>query len=474
MRNHTALAKHENGIDTGKVPTALATVQLEGIREWGFLCNAIDEDKMWRLFKMCLDPNHFNRDELGDIASVPKDMSEVRYAVTEYLHQIYRHISIAIPEDIRLHGEEAIPNGHWKDWEVEFIFSVPTTWSNSVIADFLTIAQAAGFQSERHRVSLGLTEAQAAAVAAFGTRKPGFTISEGDIFLSIDAGGGTTDLAFMKVKSTSPLTLDQDIEVSGSKIGSVMIDMDFMKLVQNRLQGCSQPQRHLVKACALKMSQSRQFQEWKHRYGQRFWQEETYKFPMEHHESFLGADIGVENGHMVFTNQELGRLFDDQIAGIKRLIKKALDVFDSKYKDSGKSVKYVVLSGRLGSSAHLLQKLEEYFRDEGAERHSVSDTRVFICTKPQLAVAMGLLYNWKNLLQTQIAQTNYGVIFQRSHPKKPQLFRINVEEGVPDPIHWLIRKGQKIKVDDSYSLTIERESSKGLRVLDGKHRLSGG
>lgn len=54
----------------------------------------------------------------------------------------------------------------WEEARIEFIFSVPTTWApNPTVENFRSIVDRAGFgRGFHHSVTIGLTEAEAAAV----------------------------------------------------------------------------------------------------------------------------------------------------------------------------------------------------------------------------------------------------------------------------------------------------------------------
>ena len=64
---------------------------------------------------------------------------------------------------LKLKGELA---NRWEDAKIEFIFSVPTTWKLvPTIERFRSTIKRAGFGTyQNHKVEIGLTEAEAAAV----------------------------------------------------------------------------------------------------------------------------------------------------------------------------------------------------------------------------------------------------------------------------------------------------------------------
>ena len=91
---------------------------------------------------------------------------------TDYFQFLYRSI------EARLKGELA---SRWEDAKIEFIFSVPTTWKpNPTVERFKKIIASAGFGScPSHIASIGLTEAEAAAVHTARSMPGIFTVRDG-------------------------------------------------------------------------------------------------------------------------------------------------------------------------------------------------------------------------------------------------------------------------------------------------------
>jgi hypothetical protein len=282
-----------------KVPTVLSKHQTGQTRKWGFLCDEMDESEKWRYFKIFLDPDQLNLSKQEGILWAPENMAQVHQLVTDFLHQVYLHISHTIPLHIGIS-----PGEGWDEMAVEFIFSVPTTWQKpAIVRSFLKIIQEAGFNTaDRHEAVLGLTEAEAAAVATITHIGSGISFHNGDVFLSIDAGGGTTDLAFVKILSANPPMMEQVQQVKGTGIGSMMIDKDFRHLVSVRLQSYPQAQQHLPDDCATKLSQSPYFRNVKHKFGQPIYDQDLFRIQMVGvHHAFSHSGIGVDNGCMVFS-----------------------------------------------------------------------------------------------------------------------------------------------------------------------------
>jgi len=136
-----------------KVPTLLQyNEQTNTIKGWGFLCDQQSRNSI-RNFKLHLDPAF----------SYPRSdtprLEQARQWYQDFLRCLHDYL------------EESFSNSfpRWKSQRVEFVFSVPTTWKNpSMIAETERLIQGAGFGSDGldHRATIGLTEAEAAAVYA--------------------------------------------------------------------------------------------------------------------------------------------------------------------------------------------------------------------------------------------------------------------------------------------------------------------
>lgn len=84
-------------------------------------------------------------------------MDEVEMFYEDYLRLLYTHIEFKLKPELS--------RTSWHNAKIEFIFSVPTTWKPPTVEKFRAITKRAGFGTAwGHKVSIGLTEAEAAAV----------------------------------------------------------------------------------------------------------------------------------------------------------------------------------------------------------------------------------------------------------------------------------------------------------------------
>jgi hypothetical protein len=90
-------------------------------------------------FKIYLDQDSLESAYRGGVRDIPETVDEAMRLVRDYLHQIYLHIKFSL---------EAV-TGSWKERRIEFVFSLPTTWTSlDTINRFTNSIRAAGFMSE--------------------------------------------------------------------------------------------------------------------------------------------------------------------------------------------------------------------------------------------------------------------------------------------------------------------------------------
>jgi hypothetical protein len=288
-----------------KVPTTLVYNANGTLSSWGFMCADDDIDSApgktrREFFKIFIEQDMLASAQQQGLTSAPRTTLEAQQFVTDYLRQIYAHVKESIETQIgRRHF------GGWTDLAVEFLFSVPTTWTSlDVINTYKTVIKNAGFGVEgpRHSAQVDLTEAEAAAVATLKTSAVSFIM--GSLFLTVDAGGGTTDLALMQVTSASQAVPQMSSlhAVNGVGIGATLIDRLFILLVTQRLAAYPEIASQLPPDYPMRLARSHPFRTVKHKFGERAYMQPLFKMPLEGvAHDFSHPGLGIENGRMVFT-----------------------------------------------------------------------------------------------------------------------------------------------------------------------------
>ncbi|ETI22823.1 hypothetical protein G647_06899 [Cladophialophora carrionii CBS 160.54] len=435
-----------------KVPTSLCYRGREVV--WGFDTqrDEIDDSEVHDWFKIFLDEKEFEKfRSRGD--DVPPSHGHVKKYYRDFLRKLYAHIKKILSTEL--------PALSFEDETIQFIFSVPTTWSPGVAEDLRVLAREAGFGHDgaNHSVEIGLTEAEAAAVCTLGTETERY--SNGDIMLVVDAGGGTTDLALLKAELTagSRPTLKQLDDVRGDEIGSVEIDVAFARLAQDRLEEAA-PYIDLdpstIPAVVKKMCKGA-FKIVKEEYGN----EDSVHLavstiPIPDMSNRVSSEVGgVQRGRLVLKMSEVKEMFDVQLEKMYRLIDWQLNRMQTVAPHD--QVKYLVLSGGLGSSEYVFKQLEKRYIHERPNLYA-PHLRIVTTNYPHLSVVKGLLIDrlqklkfTKSVLRARKCRQSLGIVCEQLYnPSQHKGAKLKVDpvDGLTyavDQISWFVRQGDLIE-----------------------------
>ncbi|KAK4205533.1 hypothetical protein QBC40DRAFT_271122 [Triangularia verruculosa] len=446
--------------DTGleiKVPSVLAKrADATGALKWGFACEKdMDETNKWRYLKVSLDPEHHKKSKEYGWPHAPPTLLDVHQLVGTYLNRIYLHIKKTISNQLKADGKE------WHERSVEFVFSVPTTWTNpGILRSFQNIIRSAGYGvPKRHTAILGTTEAEAAGASFFIHPDPTWGLRKGDILLSIDAGGGTTDCGALRIVATKPPLAEQIQDARGIGIGSMLIDVAFRGLVEDKLKRQCELPPQLADNLPLLLSQNITFHIAKCRFGPQGIDGPVLEIPLRGTDAnFQFREVGIVNGKFQLERRELQQFFDVQFQGISKLLD---DILKDLAGDGVERVKHILLSGGLGGSAYILDRLKDYV--ENSESAVLRGVQVHQSSLPRLAVIDGLLFEQDNrVLRTRAARASYGVLTNArydadSHYGEDIVEGLDGHRQVPNQIVWVVRKGETFNNGHRFMTTVEKQ-----------------
>ncbi|KAF2718548.1 hypothetical protein K431DRAFT_129934 [Polychaeton citri CBS 116435] len=457
-----------------KVPTILVYPHgQDKPSSWGFRSETQaeqnpDNGSVREWFKTQLDPVNLSRYQ-ARLSDYHVSHDEVRQWFRDYLGLLY--------ESIKNKMTAELPHGDWSAARVEFMFSVPTTWNPHVVEDFKRIICEAGFDrhAANHTVAISLTEPEAAAVhtstAAAGIFKPN------DVLVVCDAGGGTTDLSTLRVvnandpdQSSDNISLKklQQLDVvEGENIGSAAIDYKFERLVKSRLEAASAsiPLDINIEEAAWEITKGIEYQNTKCEHGA---EDDAPTFSLSipalrYRRDYDNAAFGIADGEMRFERSDLRTLFDEQIDKLFKLIDRQLVNMHRKLPST--QINHLVLSGGLGQSVYVQQRLRERYGTSAnsTTRHpNALQMQVRVAPDPQLAVCKGLVADRLRKLRTnesvmgwRCCRASYGVTCRELYDKRnPHHAHRPTEKDkydgciyVPHCIHWFVKKGEPVSTD---------------------------
>lgn len=86
---------------------------------------------------------------------------------------------------------------------------------------------------------------EAAAIYALDRLPPG-NLEEGDTFVLVDAGGGTTDLISYTIKNLEPFEIMEAAAGSGKRCGGAFLDNSFKQLISAKLSIMDEWDEHIL------------------------------------------------------------------------------------------------------------------------------------------------------------------------------------------------------------------------------------
>lgn len=378
------------------------------------------------------------------------DRRAVRY--TDYFLFLYRTI------EARLKGELA---STWENAKIEYIFSVPTTWRPlPTVERFRKIIAAAGFGScPNHKASIGLTEAEAAAVHT-ARSMPGI-FRENEVLFVCDIGGGTTDLSVFRVKDTigGSLSLEQLDVVFGANIGAAQLDSIFEKAVLERLEYADRtiptglPD---LNTAAWEMRISKEYQNAKCDYGSEESLADTETFAVRVPKldpTYTNEQFEINRGEMYFQRDDLKGIFDEQTSKLFDMMDKQLASLHQKHPNE--QVAHLVLSGGLGNSAYVQSCLRSRYAFGNSAHGNARSIQIRVAPDPQLVVCKGnvadrvaKLKSGQSILGWRCCRASYGTKCKMLYnPNLPQHIGLRTETDgldgktyVVDCVDWFIKK----------------------------------
>jgi hypothetical protein len=145
---------------------------------WGFQTQNLDKlqgrgeamSQVHDWFKVFFDEAEYNRARAKNPQDVPKSHADVKRYYLDFLRKLCQTVKERLIDNV--------PD--WRTAHIEFLFSVPTTWTKlGLTNDFKELAKAAGFGRDgpNHVVDVSLTEAEAAAVHTFTAQNAVYNVT---------------------------------------------------------------------------------------------------------------------------------------------------------------------------------------------------------------------------------------------------------------------------------------------------------
>ncbi|KAA8913169.1 hypothetical protein FN846DRAFT_916415 [Sphaerosporella brunnea] len=255
--------------------------------------------------------------------------------VTDFLASV-RRVALASIKDT--YGEK-------KEIKVQYVLTIPAIWKDMEKSLMIQASENAGFGT--HRVDFELVgEPESAAAYTLKAIQPN-NLDNGDTFVICDAGGGTVDLVSYKITQLNPLRLDEVVSGTGGRHGSVFLDHGFEQYIRNKLGDAAIDS--MKPRCKNEMMRT-----WVENVKLKFGNRTAFEYDVSVHGVPDDEDTNVEDGFHSMDLEDVKGIFDPVVDPIVKLVTHQVQSVQRK----GYNVKAILLVGGFGSSAYLLQRLQ--------------------------------------------------------------------------------------------------------------------
>lgn len=243
-------------------------------------------------------------------------------------------------------------------------------------------------------------------------------------------------------------------DMQGSWLTSVLAGSGFERRVQTKLQEADKILKLGIdiEEAAWEMAKGPDFQNAKCGHGASY-EPPRFAVPVKRlPEHYRNDEAGIALGQMTLDKEELQLQFDVQIEKLFRLIDRQIRSVMAKLPDHQR-ISHLVLSGGLGRSSYVQQKLIEHYRNGSMQYANMQAMQVRVAPDPQLAVCKGIVADRLRKLKAghsvmgwRCCRASYGVICREVYDKHRHIGRptsMDMQDNklyVDNCVEWFITK----------------------------------
>ena len=341
------------------------------------------------------------------------------------------------------------------DTELDFVICVPNIWSEKARRTMHNVTATAikssglGSLIDSHTIDnlFIVSEPEAAATFALADVKhQNDRLLPGEVFVLLDAGGGTVDATTYRITQTHPLRLKEEVvHVGGAMCGSSFLNDRYRKVLEARLDGKQPPP-----GLSLEVEIEELVGEFEH-VGKRKIDVCTDDRIKPDRIRWLQADPQrriKQMGYILWTRDEMRGIFQECLDGVEDVLHEQL--LAAVQRSDPVSVKKVILVGGFGQSKSLQSHLRHFLR---TQQNYIG--RPIDLVTPQegetSSVARGAVLRALNKQDgpQRYLQTSFGFLRTELHDPvhvaahqgiKPTSDRVDGFDSIEDTIYWVLQK----------------------------------
>jgi molecular chaperone DnaK (HSP70) len=323
------------GRTSTEVPTILAYNTNGGDPRWGHQVK--DSGPRIERFKLGLYPEAARQQSYVNIKypdvlrKAPELTQKPEDLTRDYLRKLHAHI---IANLVRQLGKLVVDTT-----PIEYILTVPAIWTDKAKDLTRACAKAAGFGDAISMIS----EPEAAVTYALDSMDPG-TLKIGDVFVLVDAGGGTGDLISYRIEEIGDVVEIKEVAAgTGALCGSSYLNHIFRNFLVKRFGDHEDWDDEVLDEAMQK------FETW----TKRQFRGEVSDFVIPVSGMPVNRQLGIlKKGKLHLTLDEMTQIFEPVVSAMTTLVSNQITATKS-------NVKAVLLVGGFGQSPYLRNMIQE-------------------------------------------------------------------------------------------------------------------
>ncbi|CEP12097.1 hypothetical protein [Parasitella parasitica] len=382
-----------------------------------------------------------------DDVPLPKGKSPID-VISDFLRVFHEHVYEQLQNTKLLQD--------FRQEQYRYCLTVPAIWSDESKALMREASIKAGIIKHDDPIGrLELISEPEAAAAYCEYKYKSWNLSDGNIFMIVDAGGGTVDLiTYLIEDDTPPRSLKEVTRGHGGMCGSAFIDQNMRKLLLSKLTGD-------MPTCVFEMMMDNFIQFVKPNY---LGDEEYYLLDVPAGAlPYIPAQLLKDGDSMVFPLHELrDKVFDPVLRLVVELVEQQIN-------QAGALVDAIFLVGGFGCSSYLYDILKINFS------HQVGE--IAMPPSGELAIARGAAAYIKrpNLVTSKVLRRTYGVQSRLPFEEglDPEDSAFITKDGIKrcsTRFDVIAKKGQRVsinqKIKRSYWIEYPKHTEADLYVTD--------
>ncbi|KAJ5241468.1 uncharacterized protein N7469_003059 [Penicillium citrinum] len=338
---------------------------------------------------------------------------------------------------------------------IRYYLTVPAIWNDAGKAATRAAAIQAGFLRDENDNRLTLiSEPEAAAL--FCAKSGLLNLKIGDAILIVDCGGGTVDLIAYEVEEESPFSVMECTTGSGDSCGSTALNRNFSNILRAKIRKMKLPDGSRIAGRVY----AKCIMDFENRIKADF-RNNGQKWAVDVGIEADFPDAGIEEGYMMFTNEEILQCFEPVVNRILELVRNQIIAIQAQ----NRVLQNVLVVGGFGASEYLFQQVKLHVPPQYNSKVVRPMDSVAAIVKG--AVTAGIT---ERVITHRVARRHYLMAtlqpFKEGyHPEQYRVPSLDGRDRCKYTRQIFVQKGERVKIGEPVKVSFFRQVAPGATLM---------